>query len=177
MFAWWGLFTWIPSFLSLPPDQGGAGLDISNTSTWVIFMQVGTWLGYVSFGYISDWLGRKWTYAGFIFVAAALVPLYASTRDPLHLLWIGPLIGFFGTGYFSGFGAITAEIFPTSVRASAQGLTYNLGRGVSALAPFLIGALSAGRGLGFGLLLASGSFLFAGIMALFLPETRGRELA
>jgi MFS family permease len=177
MFAWWGLFTWIPSFLSLPPDQGGAGLDISNTSKWVIFMQVGTWLGYVSFGYISDWLGRKWTYAGFIFVAAALVPLYASTRDPLRLLWIGPLIGFFGTGYFSGFGAITAEIFPTSVRASAQGLTYNLGRGVSALAPFLIGALSAGRGLGFALLLASGSFLFAGIVALFIPETRGRELA
>jgi MFS family permease len=177
MFAWWGLFTWIPSFLSLPPDQGGAGLDISSTSKWVIFMQVGTWLGYVSFGYISDWLGRKWTYAGFIFVAAALVPLYASTRDPFYLLWIGPLMGFFGTGYFSGFGAITAEIFPTAVRASAQGLTYNLGRGVSALAPFLIGTLSAGRGLGFAFLLAAGSFLFAGILALFIPETRGRELA
>ncbi len=175
MFAWWGLFTWIPSFLSLPPSQGGAGLDIGNTSKWVIFMQVGTWLGYVSFGYISDWLGRKTTYAGFIFVAAALVPLYAATRDPLYLLWIGPLVGFFGTGYFSGFGAITAEIFPTTVRASAQGLTYNLGRGVSALAPYVIGTF-AGRGLGFAFLLAAGSFLCAGILALFLPETRNREL-
>ena len=81
-----------------------------------------------------------------------------------------------GTGYFSGFGAITAEIFPTEVRASAQGLTYNLGRGVSALAPFLIGALSAGRQLGFAFLLTAASFLFAGILALFIPETRGREL-
>jgi MFS family permease len=176
MFAYWGLFTWIPSFLSLPPGQGGAGLDISSTSKWVIFMQVGTWLGYVSFGYISDWLGRKWTYAGYIFVAAALVPLYAGTRDPVHLLLIGPLVGFFGAGYFSGFGAITAEIFPTSVRASAQGLSYNLGRGVSALAPFIIGKVSGGHGLGFAFLLAAGSFLFAGIMALFIPETRDREL-
>jgi MFS family permease len=176
MFAWWGLFTWIPPYLSLPAERGGAGLDIMRTSTWIILMQVGTWLGYVSFGYISDWLGRKRTYAGFIFIAAALVPLYASTRNPLALLFIGPLVGFFGTGYFSGFGAITAEIFPTSVRASAQGLTYNLGRGVSALAPYLIGALSAQRGLGFAFLLTSGAFLFAGILALFIPETRGREL-
>jgi MFS family permease len=176
MFAYWGLFTWIPSFLSLPPAQGGTGLDIGSTSKWVIFMQVGTWLGYVAFGYISDWLGRKWSYAGYIFVAAALVPLYAAIRDPFYLLWIGPLVGFFGAGYFSGFGAITAEIFPTSVRASAQGLSYNFGRGVSALAPFIIGKVSAGRGLGFAFLLAAASFLFAGIVALFIPETRNREL-
>ena len=177
MFAYWGLFTWIPPYLSLPVESGGAGLDITRTATWIIFMQVGTWLGYVSFGYISDWLGRKRTYAGFIFVAAALVPIYAGTHDSFYLLLIGPLVGFFGSGYFSGFGAITAEIFPTEVRASAQGLTYNIGRGISAAAPFLIGALSAGRGLRFAFLLVSVAFLFAGTMALFIPETRGRELA
>jgi MFS family permease len=176
MFAYWGLFTWIPAFLSLPAAQGGAGLDIRKWTLWIIFMQVGTWLGYVSFGYISDRLGRKRTYAGYIFIAAILVPIYAGTHDPLLLLLMGPLIGFFGSGYFSGFGAITAEIFPTSVRASAQGLTYNLGRGLSAAAPYLIGALGAGRGLGFAFLLTAASFLFAGVMALFIPETRGREL-
>jgi MFS family permease len=177
MFAYWGLFTWIPAYLSLPLDRGGAGLDIRQWTWWIICMQVGTWFGYVCFGYISDWLGRKRTYAAYIFIAAALVPLYASTHDPLYLLLIGPLVGFFGSGYFSGFGAITAEIFPTSVRASAQGLTYNLGRGVSAAAPYFIGAVSAGRGLGFAFLLTAVSFLFAGTMALFIPETRGRELA
>jgi MFS family permease len=176
MFAWWGLFTWIPAFLSLPRERGGAGLSIMKTSTWIILMQVGMWLGYVSFGFISDWLGRKRTYVAYIFMAAALVPIYANTRTPIPLLVIGPLVGFFGTGYFSGFGAITAEIFPTTVRASAQGLTYNLGRGVSAAAPFLVGALSAQHGLGSAFLLTSGSFLLAGIVALWIPETRGREL-
>jgi len=41
MFAWWGLFTWIPSYLALPPAQGGAGLDVVKTSTWIILMQEG----------------------------------------------------------------------------------------------------------------------------------------
>jgi MFS family permease len=176
MFAWWGLFTWIPAFLSLPPERGGAGLSILRTSTWIILMQVGMWLGYVSFGFVSDWFGRKRTYVAFILIAAAIVPIYANTRAPIPLLVIGPLVGFFGTGYFSGFGAITAEIFPTAVRASAQGLTYNLGRGVSAAAPFLVGALSAQHGLGSAFLLTSGAFLVAGIVALRIPETRGCEL-
>ena len=176
MFAWWGLFTWIPAYLSLPAEKGGAGLDIVKTSTWIIFMQVGTWLGYVSFGFISDRIGRRITYVGYIFVAAALVPVYAAVRDPVSLLLLGPLVGFFGTGYFSGFGAITAEIFPTAVRARAQGLTYNLGRGISALSPYLVGSIGAGRGLGSAFLLTSGAFLLAGFVALKLPETLGREL-
>jgi MFS family permease len=176
MFAWWGLFTWIPAFLSLPSDRGGAGLDVIKTSTWIVLMQVGMWLGYVSFGYISDRLGRKRTYVAYVFVAAALVPVYAFIRAPIALLFIGPLVGFFGTGYFSGFGAITAEIFPTAIRASAQGLTYNFGRGISAAAPFLVGALSAEHGLASAFLLTSGSFLVAGVTALWIPETRGREL-
>jgi len=125
---------------------------------------------------MSDWIGRKRAYVGYIFVAAVMVPAYGLTRNPTQLLLIGPLVGFFGTGYFSGFGAITAEIFPTSVRASAQGLTYNLGRGISALAPFIIGTLGSQYGLGMAFLLTSGSFLFAGSVALLLPETHGREL-
>ena len=160
MFAWWGLFTWIPAYLSLPASRGGAGLSIVNTSTWIIVMQVGMWLGYVSFGFISDRIGRKKTYVGYIFTAAAIVPVYGSTRDPTCLLLIGPLIGFFGTGYFSGFGAITAEIFPTAIRA----------------APFAVGRLSSKHGLGFAFLLTSVAFWLAGLVALLLPETHGREL-
>jgi len=177
MFAWWGLFTWIPAYLSLPIAQGGAGLSILKTSTWIILMQVGMWLGYVSFGYFSDWFGRKRAYVSFIFIAAFIVPVYGITRDPTVLLLVGPVVAYFGTGYFSGFGAITAEIFPTTVRASAQGLTYNLGRGVSAVAPFLVGVLSAGRGLGIAFLLTSAAYFVAGFVALLLPETQGRELA
>jgi MFS family permease len=177
MFAWWGLFTWIPAYLGLPVEQGGMGLSVVKTSTWIIVMQIGMWLGYVSFGFICDSIGRKRTYILFLLAAAALVLLYSSIRQNASLLLVvGPFLAFFGTGYFSGFGTITAEIYPTSVRASAQGFTYNIGRGLSALAPFTIGALAKGHGLAWAFYLTAGFFLFSAATAFALPETKGKSL-
>jgi MFS family permease len=176
MFAWWGLFTWIPAYLGLPPEDGGVGLDIVKTSTWIIVMQVGMWLGYVSFGFICDRIGRRKTYIIYLFAAAVLVTAYSSIRANAGLLLLGPLVAFFGTGYFSGFGTITAEIYPTRIRASAQGFTYNIGRGLSALAPFTIGALAKGRGLAWAFYLTAGFFIFSAVTAFALPETRGKSL-
>jgi MFS family permease len=176
MFAWWGLFTWIPAYLGMPSEQGGLGLSVVKTSTWIIVMQVGMWLGYVSFGFISDRMGRKRTYIIYLFAAAVLVLLYSSAQQNIILLLLGPLVAFFGTGYFSGFGTITAEIFPTRIRASAQGFTYNIGRGLSALAPFTIGALAREHGLALAFYLTAGFFLFSAVTAFALPETMGRSL-
>ena len=177
MFAWWGLFTWIPSYLARPVAQGGAGLSLLRTSTWIILMQAGMWLGYVSYGFLSDRFGRRRTYVTYLLTAAVLVPLYGATRAPLALLLLGPFVAFFGTGYFSGFGAVTAEIFPTAVRATAQGLTYNAGRGLSALAPFTVGALAAHYGLGGAFSITSGAFVVAAILWIWIPETKGRSLS
>ena len=140
-------------------------------------MQVGMWLGYVSFGFIADRVGRKRTYVTYLIAAAILVPIYATSRHPALLLALGPVVAFFGTGYFSGFGAVTAEIFPTRIRATAQGLTYNLGRGISAAAPFTVGALATVYGLGAALLVTSLAFLVAATLWLWIPETRGRALS
>jgi MFS family permease len=176
LFAWWGLFTWIPSYLALPAAQGGRGLSIAASSAWIVVMQIGMWLGYVSFGFISDSLGHKRTYVGFLLVAAALVPLYAGARGTTSLLVLGPLLAFFGTGHFTGFGIIAAELFPTSFRGLAMGLTYNFGRALSAAAPWAIGAISATHRLSSALWLSGVAFLVAGLLATALPETSGRSL-
>jgi MFS family permease len=176
MFAWWGLFTWIPSYLRLPLDKGGAGLTVVGSSVWIIVMTVGQLIGYVSFGFLSDALGRRKTYLIYLVTATALVPLYGATRQPALLLVLGPLVAFFGTGYFSGFGAITAELFPTDIRAFAQGLTYNIGRVASAVAPFAVGRFAETRGLGSAFSLVAVAFGIAAAFAAFLPETQGRAL-
>ncbi len=176
LFGWWGLFTWIPGYLALPPAQGGRGLSIVQTSTWVILMQVGMWLGYATFGFICDWAGRKWTYITYLTIAAALVPVYAMTGDPGTLLLLGPVVAFFGTGYFSGLGVISSELFPTPVRATAMGFVYNLGRATSALAPYAIGRFSEIYGLGGAFFITAAAFLLAAVIALGLEETRGRPL-
>jgi MFS family permease len=177
MFAWWGLFTWIPSFLGRPVEDGGAGLSILRTSTWIILMQVGMWLGYVTFGFVGDAIGRKRTYVAYLLTAAILVPIYGATREPAALLALGPLVAFFGTGYFSGFGAVSAELFPTAIRATAQGITYNLGRGLSALAPFIVGSLAASYGLGAAFSITSTAFVVAAVFWIWIPETKGRALS
>lgn len=170
LFAWWGLFTWVPRFLSLPRSEGGRGLGIVMTSEWTIVMQIGTFLGYVTFGYIADRWSRKTTYIGYLVIAAALVPLFAFVGNADALLIIGPLVGFFGTGYFSGFSVIASELFPTSLRGSAMGFVYNIGRVVSAAAPWAIGRVSEHAGLGAALCITSAAFLLAAVIAGALPR-------
>jgi len=176
LFAWWGLFFWVPSYLSLPAAQGGRGLSIVQTSTWTILMQVGTFLGYVSYGFLADRLGRKWVYIGFLFMAAIVVQFYAHATSATELLWLGPVVGFWGTGYFSGFAVIASELFPTAIRGTAMGFAYNTGRIVSAAAPLLVGQASDRRGMASALGITSISFLGAALLATIIPETRGKPL-
>jgi MFS family permease len=177
MFAWWGFNLWIPAYLSLPAGDGGIGLSTTAMSALVVAMQVGMWFGYVTFGFVSDAFGRKRTYVVYLLAAAVLMLAYASTRQPLVLLLLGPFVAFFGTGYFSGFGAVTAEIYPTAIRATAQGFTYNIGRIASAVAPFAVGSLAQTEGFGLALSLSAVAFLAAAGMWTFIPETKGRALA
>jgi MFS family permease len=176
MFAWWGLNLWVPSYLSLPSTQGGVGLSTETMAMFVVAMQVGMWLGYVTFGFISDTLGRRPTYVGYLVIAAALVWIYGMVRQPIALLVLGPFVAFFGTGYFSGFGAVASEIFPTSIRATALGVTYNSGRLLSAVAPFIVGSMAQRRGFGPAFTLTAFAFLTAALFWIGIPETRGRKM-
>ncbi len=176
LFGWWGLNTWIPSYLSMSTEQGGNGFSAQTMSGLVIAMQVGMWLGYVTFGFVSDAVGRKRTYVTYLLCASVLLPLYGVTRSPWLLLLLGPLVAFFGTGYYSGFGALTAELYPTSIRGTAQGFTYNLGRIASAAAPFTVGTMAASRGFSAAFAVTGFAFLLAAMAWRFIPETRGRQL-
>lgn len=178
MFGYWGLFSWLPAFLSSPVSQGGAGMRLtSSVFGWIIPTQIGAFLGYVSFGFVSDRLGRRPAFIAYLIAAAIIAPVYGNMAgSPLTLLLLGPVLGFFGHGYFSLFGAMLAEIFPTRMRGTGQGFTYNAGRAMSALAPLTIGVLAKKSGLGPALGLTSAFFIIGALLVLLLPETRGRQL-
>src|SRR3989449_10634472 len=87
MFAWWGLFTWIPPYLSLPVSQGGRGFGVMGTTTLLIVLNLaGMFPGYASFGWVADRLGRRNSFIVYTFMASLLVPLYAIARHPAALL-------------------------------------------------------------------------------------------
>ena len=172
MFAWWGFNTWVPSYLQSPE----IGLSGPMMNGFIIAMQVGMWLGYVTFGFVSDTIGRKRTYIGYLLLAAVFVFAYASTSNPIALLALGPVTAFFATGFFSGFGAVTAELYPTEVRATAQGVTYNFGRIASAAAPWVVGGLTATHGFPAAFMVAAAAYALAAVFWVFIPETAGREI-
>ncbi len=176
MFGWWGFNLWLPGYLTLSASAGGMGLSPRVMTGLVVAMQIGMWFGYVTFGFISDAIGRKRAYVLYTLSAAALIFVYISVRSPIALLVLGPFAAFFATGYFSGFGAVTAEIYPTVIRATAQGLTYNIGRLASAFAPFVVGSLAQDRGFHAALSLTSVAFVLAAASWAFIPETKGQPL-
>lgn len=177
LFGYWGLFTWLPAYLSSPVERGGAGLSILQSSGWIIPLQIGAFLGYISFGFLADRFGRRPAFLAFVLATAVLVPVYGLLgRQAALLMAIGPLIGYFGHGYFSVMGAMMAELFPETVRATAQGFCYNIGRALAGLAPVTVGALADRFGIGAALGVTSIFFAAGAAVMLLLPETRGREL-
>jgi MFS family permease len=176
MFAYWGLFSWLPSFLGSPVAKGGAGLSIVKAPMWMIPLMIGAYFGYVSFGFVADKFGRRPTFAAYLTLSALLVFVFGNTRNATALMVMGPFLGFFGSGYYSAFGAFISELFPTRARGSAVGFCYNTGRMVSALAPTVIGFFAMRFGVGAALTFTAIAFILAAASIFLLPETAGMEL-
>lgn len=177
LLAYWGVTSWLPTFLASPVEKGGAGLTLTKSSLWLIVLQLGAFFGYITFGWIADRIGRRPAFTLFMICATAVVPIFAfGARSTITLIVIGPLVGYFAHGYFSLFGAMLAELFPTRIRGSAQGFCYNAGRFVSAFAPYAIGAAAAKYGLGFSIACDAVFFALGAILIWLLPETKGTEL-
>jgi MFS family permease len=177
MFAWWGLFTWLPPYLSLPVSQGGRGFGVTGVTGLLVALNLfGMFPGYASFGWVADHLGRRRSFLLYTVIAAILVPLYAAARQPWLILVLGTVTAFFGTGFFSGSGIIGSEIFPTRLRARALGFTYNGARTMSSIAPYVIGRVGQVKGLSWAFYLCSAAFFLSTLAATQLPETRGKTL-
>ena len=178
-FAYWGIFFWLPAFLARPIAQGGAGIGVVGSLAWIIPVQIGAYFGYLTFGFIADYLGRRRTFVLFMITAALLVPVYGQMAGNRVVLFVlGPVLGYFGHGYFSMFGSFIAELYPTVIRATAQGTSYNIGRMAGAIAPYTVGAIATLPGIGIGLALGvtSAFFLLAAALIFTLPDRSGEPL-
>ncbi|MFD6388663.1 MFS transporter [Nocardia sp. NPDC060259] len=165
LFGYWGAMTWLPTYLTTE-----RGLDKGSVALFVTIVNLGMFAGYNGFGYLADHIGRHRTIVITLFGVAATLPIYAITTDLTALLWLGPLFGAF-TAFFGLFGSYLGELFPTRARATGAGFCFNVGRGVSALAPFILAGLAASIGFQGGLIVCAGFFALAAVVALLLPRT------
>jgi MFS family permease len=177
MFAWWGLFTWLPAYLALPVARGGRGFGLLSITGFLVTLNLcGMFPGYLLFGSIADKFGRKRAVILYLVMAALAVPSFALARDPALILLTASITAFFGTGFFVGSALLGSELFPTPIRATALGISYNTARGISSLAPFIIGAIGEKHGLGWGFASCGLAFALAALAASRVPETQGCEL-
>ena len=172
-FAYWGLFFWLPNLLASPVAQGGAGMTVVKSTAWLIPVQLGAFIGYLSFGPLADRLGRRRVFAAFLVAAALLVPLYGRiVHSPVALFVLSPVLGCVGHAYWSMIAPFLAELFPTAVRATGQGLGYNSGRLLGALAPYVIGVLAMlpRVGIASALAVTSAFYLAAAALVFAFPD-------
>ncbi|MCT4357415.1 MFS transporter [Streptomyces sp. Je 1-79] len=171
--GYYTLATWVPTFLKTE-----RGLTVVGTGGYLAFLISGAFIGYLTGGYLTDLLGRKKNIALFAALSALSVLAYTNIPSGANtlLLVLGFPLGFCMSAIFSGFGSFLAELYPTAVRGTGQGFTYNTGRAVGAVFPTLVGFLGESWGVGGALVFGAVGYGLAVLALLGLPETRGREL-
>jgi MFS family permease len=185
--TYWLTYVWLPEyFMELEANARAAGqvLPLAFSAIrlkFILVAQGAQFVGMLAFGWFSDKAGRRPAFCLYsLLTAAGLWALAMHGAEILArpaLFW--PAMGAvgFGSGCTAGFGALLAELFPTSVRNTAMGAVYNLSRSFQFVTQALMGVLAATVGVSHGLLLAFALALFTAAWIWTFPETKGTALA
>ncbi|HEY4459564.1 MAG TPA: MFS transporter, partial [Pseudonocardiaceae bacterium] len=171
--GYYTLGTWLPLYL-----HTARHLNVVNTGGYLAFLISGAFVGYLFGGVLTDRIGRKANFAIFAVAAAVLLVAYSLVPPGANelLLVLGFPLGFAYSAIFSGFGAFLAELYPTELRGTGQGFTYNFGRAVGAAFPATVGFMANSFGIGGAMAFGALGYGIAVVALLGLPETRGRQL-
>ncbi len=171
--GYYAVMTWLPAYLRTTRN-----LSVIGSSGYLAVVIVAAWLGYVTGAYVSDALGRRRSFL--LFSLCSILTVVAYTALPIGnslMLVLGAPLGFFASGTYSGLGATLAELYPTSMRGSGMGFTYNFGRAIGASFPALVGYLSEHVSLGLAIgLFTSIAYSLVWVAIAGIPETRATEL-
>jgi MFS family permease len=172
-FGYYGIMIWLPNYLS-----SRFGYSLTQSAMWTCVTIAGMALGIFLFGHIADRVGRRPAFLSYMLGAAIMVVVYSRLVDPTALLIGGAVMGFFVNGMLGGYGALISELYPTSARATAQNVFFNIGRAVAGFGPLAVGAVAAAYSFETAIALLALLYI-VDIVALLLlvPERRGAELA
>ncbi len=192
LIMWWSCNAFIPVIAKGLAQQNSQmlGLDASATEAtgqqWVKIatnsFNLGGLIGTLLTVPASKFLGRKkMFFIYYLLSAAAIMAAFKLDLEPYQRLYMYFPIGLTVFGVFGSFTYYLPELFPTRLRGTGAGFTYNVGRLVAAAGPFLVGSISA-RGTNalesaMGVLFWVGFVPVLGLLTLpFVIETKDRVL-
>jgi len=176
MSAYWYTYSWLPGYLYKQRH-----LTLTKSTAWMLVTQLGGFIGYSSFGFVSDRIGRRPAYSIYSVIMAMGLVMITLLWDaiavyPFVILIFMFFVGF-GTGMFGGFGPLFSELFPTKIRSTAMGSAFNLARGIQFFTPIMISMIAVNYGLGGGISIAALFALLTGAWVWVFPETKGKAIA
>jgi SHS family lactate transporter-like MFS transporter len=137
------------------------------------FLASGFW------GWVADWLGRRWAMIIPAAIGLFITPLYLFSADYAIVAGAFILQGAFLGAIYGQNPSYLSERFPTEVRATASGFCYHQGAIWAGFTGPVLAILAAGQPLGFAvpmLIATSGAALVFIVALLIGPETKGKVL-
>ena len=175
MSAYWFTYSWLPTYLA--QERGLASIG---STMGVIIIQLGCLLGYTTFGYAAERLGRRPAFTIYSFIMALSISLITVCWNQIaaypDLVLVFMFLTGFGTGFFGGFGVLFSELFPTKIRNTGVGTVFNLARGAQFVTPVIITLVATYFDLSYGIAIAAIFALLVGIWIWVFPETKGRSI-
>jgi MFS family permease len=175
--GFWGISTWVPPYIA--SMAGKAGLNAAQWAPYAgLAYTTGSVLGYASFGFLADAFGRRRVTITYFVLALALTPvLFLWTTDPTLLLVFACLNAFFSNGQYTWMPVWLPELYPTRMRATAVAFAFNAPRLIAFMGPLIAGQIIASLGgFGWAAMTLASIYVVGALVALGVPETRGKPL-
>jgi MFS family permease len=165
---------WMPDYLRTVRH-----LSAANTGGFLLVQILGALIGFLVGTYLSDAIGRRWTFLWSAILSFAMVLIFLLVPMSNEVMFfVGIPLNIVLLMKFPPMGPFMTELYPTDVRGTGQGFCYNAGRALGSFFPALVGYLSGAMSLGVAIaVFSAGAFGLMIVTLLLLPETRGRSLA
>ncbi|MDO4262688.1 MAG: MFS transporter [Deinococcus sp.] len=168
--GYYGIFSWLPSFLK------AGGMDLGQVYRTTLLLALAQLPGYALAAYLVDRIGRRATVSGFLALGAVGAYLFLSAGSPQSVLATSALLSFALLGAWGAVYAYTPELFPTRLRSTGMGLMSSTARAASLISPS-VGALLLTGNLSVALTVFALCFAIAAACAWAIgTETRGQQL-
>jgi MFS family permease len=152
------------------------------SSTGMLVLQVGAFLGMLTFSAVAAWMGRKKAFLISLTCAMlATASAFHFFRTPSQL-WLMFLMGFFLFSVFAVYAIYLPELFPTHLRSTGTSFCYNVGRFLAAVGPPVLGWLKTEvyqahpEPMRPAAITMCAVFVLGMLVLPFLPETKGKPL-